>query len=82
MDTALKIDSRQVVKFVFWLSYRTHLFIFLKIINGGLRIFSRCSLKTGETEGCQFRLTQEVIIYRFTFLLLIAFEFNQNGSTV
>jgi len=31
----------------------------LKIINSGLKIFTRCSLKTGDTEACNFRLTQE-----------------------
>lgn len=39
----------------------------LKIINSGVKIFTRCSLKTGVPQNCQFRLTQEGIntTYRF-----------------
>ncbi|XP_065064301.1 RNA cytosine-C(5)-methyltransferase NSUN2-like isoform X2 [Rhopilema esculentum] len=40
----------------------------LKIINCGLKVFTRCTLKTGETQGCNFRLTQEGIQSTFRYV--------------
>eukprot|EP00794_Sanderia_malayensis_P018755 gene18755-20646_t len=39
----------------------------LKVINSGVKIFTRCSLKTGVDQECDFRITQEGIdsTYRF-----------------